>query len=196
MLRSLAVAQGMEGRHYVLIAPTWRDDGQASVVPDFEARTRMGKREDVVLFVRAHPYSADMDSLRGLRNVAAFPAAPFPDITAMLGAFDALMTDYSSIAMHFAVTGRPVVLVAPDLEQYARSPGLYESYEGFSGGLGLQTWSEGFRRLEAVLSGGDSALRAMHQEVSRAMSAKYHPRGAEGNAARLLDALGCPQGAH
>ncbi|WP_157806615.1 CDP-glycerol glycerophosphotransferase family protein [Stenotrophomonas maltophilia] len=189
ILRNLAMTRGLEGRHYVLIAPTWREDGEASVLPGVEERGLISSRDDVVLFVRAHPFSADMNSLSSVRNVVALPSGPFPDITGMLGAFDILMTDYSSIAMDFAVTGRPIVLVAPDLEQYSRSPGLYQSYEGFSAGLGLRTWSEGFVRLEALLDEGDTPIRKMHCDASRVMGEKYHPLGASGNASRLLDVL-------
>ncbi len=191
-LCELAMSKGISGSCYVLVAPTWRDNAEASVTLDAESQLLLSSREDIVLFVRAHPHSAEMNSLRGVGNVVALPSGEYPDITAMLGAFDALMTDYSSIAMDFAVTGRPLVLVAPDLDEYVRSPGLYESYEQFSSGLGLQTWSEGFVRLATIMGLDDGPMRRMHEEASLLMGRRYHPRGTSGNASRLLDALDCP----
>ena len=42
-----------------------------------------------------------------------------PDIRDLYLAADALLTDYSSVMFDFAVTGKPIVYSAPDLEAFA-----------------------------------------------------------------------------
>ena len=71
------------------------------------------------------------------------------DVTAVLAAIDLLVTDYSSIAYDFSLIGGPILFFAPDVEQYARRRGLYESYRTFSGGRYVTTWAnvlEGWMR--------------------------------------------------
>ena len=58
----------------------------------------------------------------------------------MLPAFDALVTDYSSVAYDFSLIGAPIVYLAPDVETYAKTRGLYEAYRDFSGGRHVATW--------------------------------------------------------
>jgi CDP-glycerol glycerophosphotransferase (TagB/SpsB family) len=62
------------------------------------------------------------------------------DITPELAGFDALITDYSSIAFDYALVGGPIVFLAPDVESYAKSRGLYEPYRTFSGGRHVTSW--------------------------------------------------------
>jgi CDP-glycerol glycerophosphotransferase len=50
-------------------------------------------------------------------------------------AADAFVSDYSSTIFDFAVTGRPIVLFAPDLEQYRNDiRPLYFDYESWAPG--------------------------------------------------------------
>ncbi len=42
----------------------------------------------------------------------------FPDTAALLAAADALVTDYSSVMFDFAITGKPMYFLVPDLEHY------------------------------------------------------------------------------
>ncbi len=72
---------------------------------------------EVVLLVRAHNmvtarYVAQL--LPGVVDVSYHP-----DIRDLFLAADALVTDYSSAMFDFAVTGKPIVYSAPDLETFA-----------------------------------------------------------------------------
>ncbi|MFL6064317.1 MAG: CDP-glycerol glycerophosphotransferase family protein [Friedmanniella sp.] len=103
----------------ILYAPTYRDDEVADVdVPlavDLEALAdRLGP--DHLLLLRKHYYLGHQnrvpDSVR-VRDVSAEP-----DIAELHLAADVLVTDYSSSIFDFAVTGKPIVLFAYDLEHY------------------------------------------------------------------------------
>jgi CDP-glycerol glycerophosphotransferase len=103
----------------VLYAPTYRDDEVAGMdVPlavDLEALAdRLGP--DHLVLLRKHYYLGHQqpvpDSVR-VRDVSAEP-----DIAELHLAADVLVTDYSSSIFDFAVTGKPIVLFAYDLEHY------------------------------------------------------------------------------
>lgn len=193
-LQALARVHGLAGRgRFALLAPTWRDDAATTVVIDAAARSAIAGQQDLVVFIRAHPHSAGIDAFDGLPNVIPLSPQEHRDVTALLAGFDVLLTDYSSIAMDFSVLSRPIVLVAPDLDAYARSPGFYEDYRQFSAGLHFSNWSAGLVALAALCA--DDPVRArVYWQHSRDMAARYHPLGVEGNAARLA-ALLFPAGA-
>lgn len=113
----------------VLYAPTWRDaEGYDSAleVPVLLDLEEFGKAlgEDHVLLVRAH------NLVTGRWEVQDTPWAHDvsfePDISHLYAAADVLVTDYSSAMFDFAVTGRPLLYLAADLEEYRdRTRGFY-----------------------------------------------------------------------
>lgn len=146
-------ALGLTGGRAVLYAPTWRDgDADPTVPSDSEWRAIeawLAARE-TTLVVRPHPHGVG-DYAAGVArcsHVRMLTSAVEPDITPALSAFDALITDFSSIAFDFALTGSPIVFLAPDLGAYTRSRGLYEPYQRFSGGTEVDTWAEVLRLLD------------------------------------------------
>ena len=121
----------------VLHAPTWRDDDK-----DAEGHFRQSVLLDPQLLGEALPAGARL-LLRLHRNVRARPPADgfvldvsnHPDIADLYLAADVLVSDYSSAVYDFAVTGKPIVLFAPDLERYRDSVrGFYFDYEDWAPG--------------------------------------------------------------
>jgi CDP-glycerol glycerophosphotransferase len=55
----------------------------------------------------------------------ALDVTTYPDIAELMLVADVLITDYSSVMFDFAVTGRPMLLFAPDLQRYDANRGLY-----------------------------------------------------------------------
>jgi CDP-glycerol glycerophosphotransferase len=123
--RRAAVRAGLgleEGTTAVLYVPTWRDDEYYAAevalgldVPAFV--DTMG--EGWCLLPRIHYYMADRFVLPegpGVRDVSSHP-----DIRDLYLAADVLVTDYSSAMFDFAVTGKPMVFYAYDLEHYRDS---------------------------------------------------------------------------
>jgi CDP-glycerol glycerophosphotransferase len=110
------------GRKVVLYAPTWRDDeffgtdGTIACALDLEAwGEALGDDHD--LLVRFHSMVTErtrLDRWPGVHDVSTYP-----DIRDLYLAADVLVTDYSSAMFDFAVTGRPQVFYAYDLERFA-----------------------------------------------------------------------------
>jgi CDP-glycerol glycerophosphotransferase len=115
----------------ILYAPTWRDDAVfAEGGKDFMLGLDPVRVADAlasvdgVLLLRLHheltARSAAIDHPR-LREVSRHA-----DISDLYLAADALVTDYSSVMFDFAITGRPIVFYAYDLDDYRdRLRGFY-----------------------------------------------------------------------
>lgn len=131
----------------VLYAPTWRDGAADPAIPTpTEWRTIAGwlADTDATLLVRTHPLgSGGYEGGPAIsERIRMLGSDLLSDVTGILPAVDDLVTDYSSIVYDFALTGGRSVFLAPDLEQYGKSRGLYEYYRDFSGGRHVTAWPE------------------------------------------------------
>ncbi|GAA3444130.1 bifunctional glycosyltransferase/CDP-glycerol:glycerophosphate glycerophosphotransferase [Planomonospora venezuelensis] len=175
------------GRKAVLYAPTSRED-----VVDGRGRPRLDLRLDVermrerlgsdhVLLVRRHP---DMvDAVPRADGEFVFDVSAYPDVQELYLVADVLVTDYSSAMADFALTGRPILLYAYDLERYRR--------EGRALHLDLETEAPG-----PVLRGTDEVVEALrsldavaaeYAERYAAFAARHRPLDDGGAAARVVD---------
>jgi CDP-glycerol glycerophosphotransferase len=134
--RQLGIAPGAIA---VLHAPTWRDDDKND-----EGAFRQSVMLDPDLMADALPDDARL-LLRLHRNVKERPVgsdagfvldvSDHPEIADLYLAADVLVSDYSSAVYDFAVTGKPIVLFAPDLDRYRDTVrGLYFDYEDWAPG--------------------------------------------------------------
>jgi CDP-glycerol glycerophosphotransferase len=123
----------------VLHAPTWRDDDKSD-----EGRFRQSVMLDPDVIAAALPEGSRL-LLRLHRNVTERPSGPpggfvldvsaHPDIAELYLAADVLVSDYSSAVYDFSVTGKPILLFAPDLDRYRdQVRGLYFDYEDWAPG--------------------------------------------------------------
>jgi CDP-glycerol glycerophosphotransferase len=183
----------------LLYAPTWRDGERDPGVPsDFEWQAIADYLEasDSLLVLRPHPHSVGDDDAgpAASARIRMLDAASQNDITTVLPAVDLLITDYSSIAYDFALTGRPIAFLAPDLDDYTASRGLYEPYTHFSGGTEVRSWPE----LLALLTRADSdaavleVLRAHSSELAAECHAFRDGRSTERVYGEILARLGEP----
>ncbi len=125
-----AAYPALAGKRTVLYAPTFRDtdEGNAALLQSVDPaafRARFGK--DAALLVRLHPQIHPED--RALDG--AVDVTDFDDVPALVLACDALITDYSSICMGFALLEKPCVFFAPDLESYKRARDFYFDYASY-----------------------------------------------------------------
>jgi CDP-glycerol glycerophosphotransferase len=144
-----------EGARAVLYAPTFRDHLvdrgkrlRLDLKLDFEELRRAVGEDTVVLFRKHH---AIADAVPVTADGFVRDVSRFPDANELLLAADVLVTDYSSVMVDFANTGRPILLYAYDLEDYAR--GFYVDYEATVPGPVLRTTGEvadALRDLDAV----------------------------------------------
>lgn len=164
------------GARLVLYAPTWRDgDADPAIPADAEwARIEaLLRRQDAILLVRSHPLGVGAYRTSGPDGrVRGLGSDLVSDITPLLPAFDALVTDYSSIAFDAALVPMPIVYFAPDLEAYVARRGLYGRYEDVAGADFARSWVDTVDQLQSVL--GDRAVHADRLARARALSARVH----------------------
>jgi CDP-glycerol glycerophosphotransferase len=107
----------------VLYAPTWRDTESTSAwnfsfglkidLSDFEKR----HGEEYVLLIRTHHLISQLLDCEELPD-CCINVSEYDDIQELSLISDILVTDYSSVFYDFAVTRKPVLFFAYDLEQY------------------------------------------------------------------------------
>ncbi|HLP23766.1 MAG TPA: CDP-glycerol glycerophosphotransferase family protein [Microbacteriaceae bacterium] len=178
-------------RRILLFAPTWRDGEPDPVVPtakEWDDIATYATSTGVTCIVRPHPLAigAYRETMGDRADIILLDVDLVPDITPVLPACDLLITDYSSIAYDFALLGRPMVYLAPDLEAYQASRGLYEPIELFCGGAPLRTWSATLKRL-TELEKPEAARAAQAHAVATA--ARVHAFQDGRNADRVMAAI-------
>jgi len=176
----------------LLYAPTWRDDRDQIV--DFLDLDRLAAVAGAVVLVRGHSRTllpgadvADADPT-GARATGArvVDVTAYPDVSRLLLAADALITDYSSVMFDFTVTGRPVYFFVPDLAHYrGELRGFYFDLADAAPGPLVSTQAE----LETALA--DETVVARHADRYAAWRARFNARddgaAAERVVARILD---------
>ena len=144
-----------EGTTTVLYAPTWRDQevlmDTTKDVPfalDPEAFvSALGP--DQVLLARAHNFATGRSRLAQLPGV--HDVSYFPDVRDLYAAADVLITDYSSVMFDFAITGKPIVFYAYDLDRFRDSiRGFYFDLLSDAPGPVVQTQEDLFDTLARV----------------------------------------------
>ena len=130
----------------LLYAPTWRDGRDESFLADgFDAAAldALLAEHDAVLLIRLHPQmNADVFRDAGVASAPRilFGAAGDVDVNVLLRAVYLLVTDYSAISVDYAVLGRPIVYLMPDLATYEGGRGTYEPPSAMTGGLHVDSW--------------------------------------------------------
>jgi CDP-glycerol glycerophosphotransferase (TagB/SpsB family) len=176
------------GRRVLLYAPTWRDGEVDPGIPtaaEWRAIVQQLEASDSLLVVRPHPHGVG-DYAAGFAlsdRVVLLDGARCTDVTPVLSAVDLLITDYSSIAFDFALTGRPIVFLAPDVASYSASRGLYADYATFSGGTETASWTELLGLIDRADS--DAATLARLTAHAAQLAHDHHAFRDGGNTARV-----------
>ena len=154
-----------EEQQVILYAPTWRErlrhpGGLAghSNGQGLQGDVYPAHRTDAVVLMRTH----HMNRARpgpGLVDVSRYPS-----IEELMMAADVLVSDYSSIFLDFALTGKPAVVFVPDLEHYRDvERGLYGDWPRGSGLPVALDHDELAFHLNRIL--GDFDVQAARREV-------------------------------
>jgi CDP-glycerol glycerophosphotransferase (TagB/SpsB family) len=167
----------LDDARLILYAPTWRDGERDPGVPTAEEWRAIAEHleaANALLVLRPHPHSVGDYGAGPAASprIRMLSATAQNDVTPILPAIDLLVTDYSSIAYDFALTGRPMAFLAPDVEHYVATRGLYEPYEHFSGGTAVRTWTELLELLARV--DRDPATRERLEQHSARLAAECH----------------------
>lgn len=107
-----------DGKKVVLYAPTWRDLDRFDMMLDTEyLRREIG--DEYILLVRPHYFVADKYSVPQ-NDDFVFDGGSVNKIEELFPITDILITDYSSVMFDFALTGKPMIFYAYDLEEYTK----------------------------------------------------------------------------
>ncbi|MFG2002632.1 CDP-glycerol glycerophosphotransferase family protein [Spirillospora sp. NPDC048911] len=170
------------GKRVVLYVPTWRDNHNIApgrrrfelALDTEEARRVLG--DDHVLLLRTHYLVTDRIASQADDFVVDVSA--YPDIAELYLIADVLVTDYSSAMFDFAVTRKPMVFYAYDLEVYRdHVRGFYFDFEAEAPGPVSRTSGEVVAALRDI-----EEVRLGHAEAYEAFVTKFCPHD-DGHAA-------------
>ncbi|WP_217136035.1 bifunctional glycosyltransferase/CDP-glycerol:glycerophosphate glycerophosphotransferase [Leucobacter chinensis] len=124
-----------DGKRIVMYAPTWRDNksarGWEAEIVTFLDLDKFSSElgDDVVILMRGHGHNARAGSKTD-ETETVIDVTYYPEINDLYRVADLVITDYSSVMFDYAVTKKPMVFFAPDLEQYGEGVrGFYLDYE-------------------------------------------------------------------
>ena len=109
------------------------------------------------------------------------------DVTPALPGIDALITDYSSLAYDVGLLSMPVLYLAPDAEEYARTRGFYGRYEDVAGTDAAKDWAALLVQLELLLT--DDGVFTDRAKRSSTLSAQMHAYRDGQNSRRVYQAI-------
>lgn len=179
-----------DGERLVLYAPTWRDGDTDPAIPnqrDLRAVSSALAATGARLIIRSHPLGEGEYGEAVGERVHLLGSDLIRDITPVLGAFDSVITDFSSIAIDFSLLERPIVWFAPDLEEYTRTRGLYEALAVTAGTPIARDWGGACETLTGVLTEGSAAERESVR-AARVLANRFHQHRDGMSAARVLAA--------
>ena len=119
---SIRASLGLESeRTAILYAPTHREYAE-SYVPTLDVgRLARDLGPGFVVLNRVHYFYREVPS----HDSGVVDVSSHPSIEELCLAADALVTDYSALMFDYAVLDRPIVIHAPDWEEYQRLRGTY-----------------------------------------------------------------------
>ena len=178
----------------LLYTPTWRDNVRTAQdkfdfvsYMDFDMMAAELGDSCVVLFRGHH-------NVAGQRNTADrstfIDVTDFPEIADLYLAADILVTDYSSSMFDFAGTGKPLIFLAPDIDEYRTvTRGFYFDFEAEAPGPILTTTEE---LIAAVRQVGE--IRDEYRIAYGRFTEKYASRDDGYAAERVLKAMALDAG--
>ncbi|UTX52131.1 CDP-glycerol glycerophosphotransferase family protein [Leucobacter aridicollis] len=175
----------------VLYAPTWRDGDVDPAIPTHAEVTEIVAAlasVDAHLVIRSHPLGEGEYGAAVGERIHLLGSDIARDITPLLGAFDAVITDFSSIAVDFSLLERPIQWFAPDLDAYTAKRGLYEALEVTAGANIARSWGEVTASLSEILTTGTAARREASRAAA-ALASRFHPYRDGKSASRVLAAV-------
>lgn len=146
----------------VLYAPTWRDDskneqGAFEDPGGLDLDEWLDATDDsTYLLMRMHKVVATRTA--GAAGGRVLDVSDHPEISELYLAADVLVSDYSSAVYDFAVTRKPIVLFAYDLDHYRTGlRHLYFDYESWAPGPIVTTTGELAAAVDDVTTGSGAA---------------------------------------
>lgn len=135
----------------VLYAPTWRDYQRTATgnwKPVNFLSAELGP--NVKLLFRGHTNTHQAHNSEVAKG--AIDVTDYKNVADLYIAADVLVTDYSSSMFDFSVTGKPIIFLCPDIEDYVSKRGFYFDFEEEAPGPILRDDSKLSETLENIES--------------------------------------------
>ncbi|WP_232473603.1 CDP-glycerol glycerophosphotransferase family protein [Thermococcus profundus] len=193
-------------KHLVLAAPTFRRDRMNNVDPHSsfniishylsEDVEKFLVENDILLVLKPHQtltkYPEYLNKLSKERENIVFIDnsmlySNLLGITNILPAFDALITDYSSVFVDYLLLNRPVIFYVPDYEDAIKSLGYTVNFDTYTPGPKVKTVNELISAIEAVLFSEKDPYLEKRKCIRDVLIEKWYP---EDNTKILLKDIG------
>ena len=180
-----------ESRRLALYAPTFRVDQNLDCYA-LDAKKLVSACEarfggEWTVLIRLHPNIAGKSAgLFPYDGEKILDATSYPDMQELLAGADLLLTDYSSSMFDYALTGKPCVQFALDVEEYTRERNFYFPLTGLPFPMARSN-----DELESIIRNYDQAQWTGRWEQFRQENGFREDGQASGRCARwILDRLG------
>jgi len=152
------------GKRIILYAPTFRSRSQQifeRLVPfDFDWFNLYSRHNNAALVIKLHPHMPDTLDLRLYENIIEYDRKL--DIYPYLSNFDLMITDFSSFATDFALTGKPIMRYVPDYARWERSGRISASSSAELPGELFQTFDKMSEALTSKFPSESYSASAFH----------------------------------
>ncbi len=193
---------------YILWLPTVRKTGKGSITDNDTLHTETGlsvvnkyedleqlenllERFEIVLIIKLHPEQEDFISFKGkYKNIHILEnsllSAKRIHINQLMAYSDALISDYSSVAMDYTLADKPIAFTLEDKDAYENSIGfVLNPIEDYLPGACIYDYSEFESFINSIGNGIDEFC-----EKRRKMSKLMNEFQDDGNCRRVLEAMG------
>ena len=155
----------------ILYAPTFRGkvaDAQSPEVLDFR-KMREALGEDYLFLCKHHPFVKKRPQIPEECRGYALDVTDRMSIEDLLMVSDVCISDYSSLVFEYSLFERPMIFLAPDLEEYYDWRGFYYSYQEMTPGPVVKSTEEVIRCLQELEKGFDrQRVRAFRERFMSA----------------------------
>lgn len=146
---------------------------------------------DMVLVVKLHPFqNAETVHCEGFEHIYLLENMQLVEqdiqINQLLGYADALISDYSSVAVDYLLLDRPIAFTLDDVDEYSNSRGfVFNDIKNWLPGTEIYDWMDFMQYIKDIEAGIDAEQEKRHR-IKKVM----HNFDDDRSCQRILDALG------
>ena len=163
-----------------------------STIDEMEKVNALLAQNETVMIIKLHPFQdrklvCDMDKFSNIQLIENEDLLEQDiQINQILGHADALISDYSSVAVDYLVLDRPIGFTLDDMESYGRERGFFwPDVRPHLPGKELYDFDGMYDFIEKVIMGSDPGAEKRHSVCNQMQ--KYHD---DHNSERVFKALG------
>ncbi len=178
----------------ILYMPTWRQDGSLRLFPfegmDWGTLVNFMEENRINIFLRMHPsYEEDLSFYTEKSpRFKVLDTTKAEDVNEVIGFFDMVITDYSSGHLGYMLTGKPVMFLPYDYEQYESRMGFVIPYEEVTPGPKPKTLEQFMTESLKLIENRDYGLRERMDTIK--LFHKYKENNCRMNAEFILHKTG------